>query len=233
MLNKYIVTPHDLDLALKKNVHSKLSTAPRIIPLCAAWYMPNDPQKRTGLQAFQKDRIPHARFFDIDVVKDDENPYPHMLPSPERFAQAMSDLGIRRDDSVVVYDTADLGILSAPRVGWMLKIFGHEGVHILNNYKVWVDQGYSVEKGEPQSFEKTSYPVPTMDKSKVLSFEELKEALLKRHEEGAEPLQVLDARGEGRWKGKDPEPRAGMQISYLWQEELLTTAHRHLIRPHA
>jgi thiosulfate/3-mercaptopyruvate sulfurtransferase len=173
--------------------------------------MPNDPQKRTGLSAFKEHRIPHARFLDIDVVKDDENPFPHMLPTPERFAQAMSELGIKRDDSVVVYDTADLGILSAPRVGWMLKIFGHEGVHVLNNYKLWVDQGYAVEKGEEtiEKVEKTEYPVPTLDKSKVMGFEELREKLLKRHDEDAGPLQVLDARGEGRWKGKDPEPRPG------------------------
>ena len=46
-------------------------------------------------------------------------------------------------------------------------------------------------------------PVPSLDKSRVMPFEELREKLLKRHEEGAEPMQVLDARGEGRWKGKD------------------------------
>jgi thiosulfate/3-mercaptopyruvate sulfurtransferase len=209
-LNSYIVTPHDLDLALRKNVYSKLSTAPRIIPLCASWYMPNDSKKRTGIQAFRENRIPHARFFDLDAVKDDKSPYPHMLPTPERFAEAMGQLGIRRDDSVVVYDSSDLGIFSAPRVAWTLKIFGHPAVHILNNYKLWVDQCYATETGDPQPVQPVTYPVPALDKSKVMSFEELKEKLEQRANEDAEPLQVLDARSEGRWKGKEPEPRPGL-----------------------
>lgn len=209
-LSSYIVSPHDLNLALQKNIHSKLSTAPRIIPLCASWYMPNDAKKRTGLQSFLADRIPHARFFDVDAVKDEESPYPHMLPTPEVFAKAMGELGIRKDDSVVVYDSADMGIFSAPRVAWTLKIFGHQGVHILNNYKLWVDQGFAVEKGEPQKIEATSYPVPQLAKEKVLSFEQLKESIKEQGKEGAEGIQILDARSKGRFEGSDPEPRAGI-----------------------
>jgi thiosulfate/3-mercaptopyruvate sulfurtransferase len=208
-LSSYIVSPHDLNIALQKNIHSKLSTAPRIIPLCASWYMPNDAKKRTGLQSFLADRIPHARFFDLDAVKDEQSPYPHMLPSAEVFAKAMGELGIRRDDSVVVYDSADMGIFSAPRVAWTLKVFGHEGVHILNNYKLWVDQGYTVEKGEPQKIEAVTYPVPELAKEKVMSFEELKEAIKEQGKDGAEEVQVLDARSKGRFDGSDPEPRAG------------------------
>lgn len=172
--------------------------------------MPNDAKKRTGLQSFLSNRIPHARFFDVDAVKDEESPYPHMLPSAEVFAKAMGKLGIRRDDSVVVYDSADLGIFSAPRVAWTLKVFGHEGVHILNNYKLWVDQGFAVEKGEPQKIESVTYPVPTLAKEKVLSFEELKDSIKEQGKDGAEEVQILDARSKGRFEGAEPEPRAGM-----------------------
>ncbi|KAE9962320.1 hypothetical protein BLS_000500 [Venturia inaequalis] len=214
-LSSYIVSPHDLSLALQKNVHTKLSTAPRIIPLCASWYMPNDAKKRTGLQSFLADRIPHARFFDVDAVKDEKSPYPHMLPSPESFAKAMGELGIRKDDSVVVYDSADLGIFSAPRVAWTLKVFGHQGVHILNNYKLWVDQGFAVEKGEPEKIETTSYPVPQLAKEKVLSFEELKASIKEQGKEDAEEIQILDARSKGRFEGSDPEPRAGLSSGHM------------------
>jgi thiosulfate/3-mercaptopyruvate sulfurtransferase len=224
-LSSYIVTPHDLDLALRKNIHSKLSTAPRIIPLCASWYLPNDGKKRTGLQSFLADRIPHARFFDLDKVKDDASPYPHMLPSAEVFAKAMGELGIRRDDEVVVYDTAELGIFSAPRVAWTLKVFGHEGVHVLNNYKLWVDQGFAVEKGEPQQFEQVTYPVPELAKEKVVSFEEMRERIKEQGKEGAEELQILDARSKGRFDGTDPEPRAGMSPSPLPGVHSNTTPH--------
>src|SRR5262245_54264268 len=97
-LTSYLVSHAELDSALQKNIHSKLSTAPKIIPLCASWFLPND--DRNGLDTFKECRIPHARFFDLDEVKDPNSPYPHMLPSAKDFAKAMGRLGIRRDDSV-------------------------------------------------------------------------------------------------------------------------------------
>lgn len=220
-LDSYIVTPKQLSEALQKNVNSKISTAPRVIPLCAAWFLPNDPQKRQGIECFNKKRIPSARFFDIDKVSDTESPYPHMLPSPETFAKEMGKLGIRRDDTVVVYDTAELGIFSAPRVAWTLKVFGHPSVHILNNFKTWTEKEMEIEEGEPQqAVEEESYPVPELDKSKIMSFEELKERLEEQGKEGAEPIIVLDARSKGRFDGTDPEPRPGTFriVSRIWIE---------------
>lgn len=236
-LDSYIVTPHQLSEALQKNVNSKLSTAPRVIPLCAAWFLPNDPQKRQGIDCFKQKRIPTARFFDIDKVSDTSSPYPHMLPSPEVFAEEVGKLGIRRDDTVVVYDTAELGIFSAPRVAWTFKIFGHPSVHILNNFKIWAEKEMPLEEGEPHAVQAESYPVPELDKSKIMSYEELKERLQEQGKEGAEPIIVLDARSKGRFDGTDPEPRPGK-----FNTGGTTTAHidrgiltrpRPLIRSHA
>lgn len=174
--------------------------------------MPNDKEGRTGKAAYLAGHVPRARFFDIDAICDENSPYPHMLPTPQKFAQAMSSLGIHPDDSLVVYDTAELGIFSAPRVAWTLKVFGHQDVHILNNFKLWVDQGFAVEKGEPEEGlpQPTDYPVPQLDTSRIISYEELKERVSDQGKEGAEPLSILDARGKGRWEGSDPEPREGL-----------------------
>jgi thiosulfate/3-mercaptopyruvate sulfurtransferase len=206
-LDSYLVTPAELQSALQKNIHSKISTAPRVIPLCASWFLPND--GRDGYKTFLDQRIPHARFFDLDSVKDTHSPYPHMLPTAEVFAKAMSHMGIRREDSVVVYDTKELGIFSAPRVGWTLKVFGHENVHVLNNFRRWVDEGYPTESGEGREPHPTEYAVPEFDASKVVAFEEVKEIAKELKKEGAEEVQILDARSKGRWEGKDPEPREG------------------------
>ena len=232
-LDSYLVTPAQLSRALSKNVHSRISTAPRVIPLCAAWFMPNDPQKRTGYKSFLEKRIPTARFFDLDKVKDDDSPFPHMLPSPETFSKEMGKLGIRRDDSVVVYDTAELGIFSAPRVAWTLRVFGHDGVHILNNFKLWVEQGLPTEKGEPSPVDETYYPVPELDKSKVVLFEEMKERALERGKEGAEDIQLLDARSQGRFDGTDPEPRPGETTCESIVREVFIDLSRAVIRSHA
>ncbi|KJX97815.1 thiosulfate sulfurtransferase like protein [Zymoseptoria brevis] len=208
--SSYFVTPAELSKALKANAPSRLSTAPRTIPVCGSWFLPNDPDKRTGIQVFKEGHIRKARFFDLDKIADTSSPYPHMLPSPEVFQNAMINLGIKRDDTVVVYDTAELGIFSAPRVAWTFRVFGHDSVHILNNYKAWVEQGYPTEQGEPQEFEKTNYPAPEQDKSRVIAFEEVKELAQDLNKEGHEEVQILDARSEGRWRGKDPEPRPGL-----------------------
>ena len=211
----YLVTPKELNTALKKNPTSKISTSPRVIPLCAAWFMPNDPEARKGIDVFRQHRIPQARFFDIDAISDHDSPYPHMLPTAETFAQAMSDLGIRRDDEVVVYDTEQLGIFSAPRVGWTLRVFGHPNVHILNNYRLWIRDGFPTETGEPTPVQKTNYPTPTLDPKLVMSFGELKELVKDIGKEGAEEVEILDARPYGRWAGTDPEPRPGLSSGHI------------------
>ena len=192
--------------------------------------MPNDPHERTGLSAFLKARIPTARFFDLDEIKDDDSPYPHMLPTAETFAKAMGQLGIRRDDDVVVYDTSDLGIFSAPRVSWTLKVFGHSKVFLLNNFRLWVEQGFPTETGSVRQVEGENYPVPVLDSSKVAAFDEVKEIAKDFSKEGAEGIQILDARPYGRWAGVDPEPRKGQCEQRLLILSL--TAARTLIRPY-
>lgn len=206
-LDTYLVSPAELSAVLKKDTYSKLSTAPKTIPLCASWFLPND--SRDGYKTYLAGRIPHARFFPLDDVKDPNSPYPHMLPSPEDFAKAMGRLGIRRDDTVVVYDTKELGIFSAPRVGWTLQVFGHPNVHVLNNFRKWCEEGYEVETGDPKPFEQVNYPVPELDKGKVVDFEEVRAIAKEQNKEGHEEVQILDARSAGRWAGTDPEPREG------------------------
>jgi thiosulfate/3-mercaptopyruvate sulfurtransferase len=215
MLSSYVVTPKELDTALKKNAPSKISTDPRVIPVCAAWFMPNDPEGRTGIEAFKKKRIPTARFFDVDSIKDHDSPYPHMLPTCEVFADAMETLGIRKDDELVVYDTEELGLFSAPRVGWTLRVYGHPRVHILNNFRLWVKEGLPTVSDEPKTLDRTKYPVPSYNTDMVVKFAEMKTIGYDYNKEGAEQIQILDARSPGRWEGSEPEPRPGLRSGHM------------------
>lgn len=212
-LSSYLVSPKELHEALKKNPPSPISPEPRVIPLCASWFLPND--ERSGIQTFREQRIPKARFFDLDKVIDKHSPYPHMLPTANGFAAAMSELGIRKEDTVVVYDTKELGIFSAPRVGWTLQVFGHAKVHVLNNFKLWVEQDFPTETGELYSVECCPYPIPEINSSQVASFEEVKEIAQDYNKEGAEGVQVLDARPNGRFTGEAPEPREGLSSGHM------------------
>ena len=213
--SSYLVSPKELDAALKQNSPTTISTAPKVIPICAAWFMPNDPEKRTGLQAFLNKRIPTARFFDIDEVKDQESSWPHMLPTCDLFADAMSKLGVRKEDEVVVYDTEELGLFSAPRAAWTMRVFGHPKVHMLNNFRLWVQGGYPVETGPPEVPNITKYPVPSYNTDMVVKFAEMKTIGYDYKKEGSEDMQILDARSKGRWEGTEPEPRAGIKSGHI------------------
>ena len=214
-LASYFITPQELSAALKKNVPTKISTSPRTVPICAAWFMPNDPEKRTGLGSFKQKRIPQARFFDVDAVKDHDSPYPHMLPTCEAFAEAMSNMGIRRDDELVVYDTEELGLFSAPRVAWTMRVYGHPKVHVLDNFRLWVQQGYPVEAGPPEVPNISKYPEPSYNTDMVVKFAEMKTIGYDNGKEGAEEIQILDARSQGRYEGSEAEPRPGLRSGHM------------------
>jgi thiosulfate/3-mercaptopyruvate sulfurtransferase len=211
-LTSYLVSPKELSGALSS---SPKDDGSRIIPLCAAWFLPNDPQKRTGQKVFEEKRIPTALFFDIDAVKDESSPYPHMLPTAEGFAKAMSNLGIKRDDRLVVYDSAELGIFSAPRAAWTLKVFGHPHVHILNNFRLWLEQGLPTESGKAKDLEQTSYPIPDFNPDRVASFRDIKLLAKEFGKESAENVQIIDARSAGRFSGKESEPRPGLSSGHI------------------
>ncbi|CAK7355428.1 unnamed protein product [Dovyalis caffra] len=82
--------------------------------LDASWYMPDE--QRNPIQEYQVAHIPGALFFDVDGIADRTTNLPHMLPSEEAFAAAVSALGIENKDGLVVYDGK--GIFSAARVWW-------------------------------------------------------------------------------------------------------------------
>lgn len=73
-----------------------------------------------------------------------------------------------------------------------------------------MEEGYPTEQGDQKQWEKTSYPLSELDKSKVVAFGEVKDIAKDLNKEGREDIQILDARSEGRWRGKDPEPRPGL-----------------------
>lgn len=204
-----LVTPQEVDAALRKNPAS-LSSEPRVIPLCASWFLPNS--GRTGKSSFTERRVPKARFFDLDKVIDRHSPYPHMLPGPERFAACMAQIGIRRDDTVVVYDSAELGMFSAPRVAWTLRVFGHPKVHVLDNFRLWIEGGFPTESGSVYPSDCCTYPIADLDETRVASYEEIREVVV---QEDAEGVQLLDARPAGRWAGIDPEPREGVVSGHM------------------
>ena len=99
-LGGYFITPKQLDNALK-------SKPIGVVPVSGAWFMPNDPNSRTGHGSFVKSHIASSRFFDLDAIADKSSPYPHMLPDAKTFSSHMSRLVINDTDTVIVYDSPE------------------------------------------------------------------------------------------------------------------------------
>ena len=209
-LPSYLVTPKQLAAALEE---SKSNNDSRLVPVSTAWFLPNDSRK--GFESFKVNRIPGSRFFDLDKIRDESSTLPHMLPRPDVFADAMSSLGIKNSDTIVVYDTKELGIFSAPRAGWTMRALGHAKVHVLNNFRVWCRDGLPTESGDPQPLPREDYhePLPDQLLDESASFETVKALVQDPH--GVEKVSIVDARPRGRWLGEQPEPRPGLPSGHI------------------
>ena len=177
---------------------------PDLVVLDASWHMPAT--GRDGRREFLAGHIPGAAFFDLDAVSDQTSPLPHTLPSPDDFASAMEALGVSNDKRVVVYDGA--GLFSAPRLWWMLRVFGHEKVAILDGgLPKWTAEGHPLDKGEahPQA----GHFTPHFDANAVADLAQVRQAL-DTHSD-----QVLDARSADRFFGRAPEPRPGLASGHM------------------
>ncbi len=160
----------------------------------------------TGRELYDRRHIPGAVFFDIDDIADEQSPLPHMLPSAEKFAARMRKLGLGDGHKIVVYDSA--GLSSAARPWWMLRVFGHRDVAILDSgLPKWMAEGRPVTDEPPTPRERHfTARLNTMlvrDKSQML------ENLATGRE------QVIDARSRGRFEGSALEPRPGLRPGHL------------------
>ena len=178
--------------------------APDIVIVDATWHLPN--VSRDAHAEYLAERIPGAVFFDIDEIADTSSPYPHMLPSPEKFASRMRKMGIGDGKRVVVYDS--YGLFSAARVWWMLRVFGKEDVAVLDGgLKKWKAEGRPLEDGPPIKPQERHFTA-RFNSLMVRDKAEMQKALTA----GA---QVADARGPGRFTGAEPEPRPGLRGGHM------------------
>ncbi len=184
---------------LKERLHK-----PGLAIVDASWYLPA--AGRNGQEEYEKAHIPGAVFFDQDKIADKESGLPHTLPSPEFFAQQVGALGITADETVVVYDGP--GMFSAPRVWWMFRVMGVKNVYVLDGgFDGWKKAGYPVTN-EVTKIAATFFK-PSFNKDAVVDFQEMRKIVDEKRS------QIADARGVGRFTGRDAEPRAGMRSGHM------------------
>jgi len=180
----------------------------------------------TAREDYDRGHIAGAVFFDIDDIAEPGTSLPHMIPSRELFERKMEGLGIGDDDRVVVYDS--FGLSSAGRAWWMLRLFGHHNVALL-------DGGLPKWRAEGRPLE-TAVPTPPhrrfttrFDPSLVRDKRALLDNLATRRE------QVVDARAAGRFDGTAEETRPGLRRGHIpgsrnLPYDRVTDSHTHRLR---
>ena len=191
----------DADEAIK--LHGK----PNTLFMDATFHLPNT--KRDAEAEFHEKRIQGAQFFDIDAIADLNNPLPHMMPDAKTFTEHMQRLGVNSSTHVILYDQSPF--YSSARAWFMLRLFGHAQVQVLNGgLKAWLAAGGEVEGGSPSSkigdF-KASSPIANEG---VIDLE----AMLYITSNDT-PHQILDARSAGRFAGTEEEPRPHLRKGHM------------------
>ncbi len=150
--------------------------------------------------------IPGAVFLDIEDVSDHDSPFPHMLPSAEKFASRMQSLGLGDGNRFVVYDNSPLH--TSARVWWMLKIFGAHYAAILDGgFQKWTAEGRPLESGARPH--RHGHFTPMVDRAAAVDKADVL-ALL-----GAGSHEIVDARAAPRFAGEAAEPRPGLASGHI------------------
>ena len=176
-----------------------------LVVLDATLYPPG--ASRDARNEFVLAHIPGARRFDIDLIADRDTDLPHMVPTADYFARQMESLGVSNSSRVVCYD--QIGIFSAPRAWWMLRLFGHDQVAVLDGgLPKWRAELRAVQSGAPSPALAGNFR--SAGRSRLLrSLGDVRDNLGTRRE------LMLDARSADRFHARVAEPRSGLRSGHM------------------
>jgi len=176
---------------------------PDLVVFDATKYLPNE--GKDGAAEFLGAHIPDARYFDIDVVADQETTLPHMVPTAGRFERVMGEMGVSNSSRVVFYDQK--GIASSARGWWLMGLFGHVAAAVLDGgLPKWRREGRPLESGVPAAPDPAKFQA-TFRATRLRGIGDMMTP---------DPGRVvLDARAAGRFHGTAPELRPGMPSGHM------------------
>ena len=179
--------------------------SPSLVLFDATKYLPTD--GLDGEAEFRRAHIPGARYFDVDLIADDATTLPHMVPTPGRFEALAGGLGVSNDSFVVFYDQK--GIYSAPRGWWLLGLFGHRRVAVLDGgLPKWQREHRPVAAGDPSLPAGVPYRADLRAR-RLHGIGDMIDNL------ATGDALVLDARAAARFHGAAPEPRPGVRGGHI------------------
>ena len=168
----------------------------------SSWHLPQT--KRDGYSEYKNEHIKKSIFFDIDKYSKKNIELPHMLVDKNDWEVIISNIGIKNNDEIVIYDNSD--VLSACRCWYNFIYFGHDPklVHVLNGgLQKWKHE----KKATTQIIEviKKSNYLCNENKNLVKNLAQVKENII------SQSFKIVDARSRERFEGKVEEPRKGLR----------------------
>lgn len=152
--------------------------------------------------------IPDSLRFDFsNKIVDKSATNPNMMPSAAVFEQKIQQLGINQNSYVVVYDKQ--GLFSAARAWFMFKTMGFDNVAILRGgLPTWHAKGYAIVEYHKEPAGGGNFVV-TQDRQLFVDKHYVLNAI------SDDDIQIVDARGYGRFSGQESEPREGMRSGHI------------------
>jgi len=161
--------------------------------LDCSWHMPQT--KRNGFKEYQQLHIENAIFFDLDKNSKTNTDLPHMLNDIKSWEKIVSDMGIKNEDQIIIYDNSD--VISSCRCWYNFIYFGHDPslVHVLDGgLKKWINE----KKPTVNNLTKiiSSNYIASEKKNLVKNKKQVNENIDKNE------FKVMDARSRERFEGQ-------------------------------
>ncbi|UNM97289.1 sulfurtransferase [Ignatzschineria rhizosphaerae] len=193
-----LIQAHELQQLIQKSPHLK------IIDARFDLMNPN-----YGHESYIKGRIPTALRLDLEKdlcnLKNGNNGR-HPIKPDNLLIDVLQNIGLNNDDHIIVYD--DKSSMFASHAWWVLKHLGHENVQLLNGgITAWKALNGEIETTDPKPISKGNIELRESDFGLIM----LEEILEYVTGDPDYQLQIIDARGEARFKGEtEPlDPIAG------------------------
>ena len=167
-----------------------------------SWHMPQT--NRNGFEEYKKQHIPNSFFFDLDKNSNKNTDLPHMLTDKISWENIVSNMGIKNEDKIIVYDNSD--VLSSCRCWYNFIYFGHSPklIHVLNGgLKKWIKEN-KIITSDFTKITKSNY-IANEQKKLVKNRIEIDENI------SLKEFILIDARSKKRFEGKVQEPRKGLR----------------------
>jgi thiosulfate/3-mercaptopyruvate sulfurtransferase len=155
------------------------------------------------MDEYKAGHIPGAVYLESNVVWDEVDSIPGMLPRVDTVVRSLEKAGIGNNLAVVIYDS--IGGLWASRLFWALEYLGHKDVHLLNGgWNKWVQEGREVQKYTP-SVQRGSF-IAHVRSDRLATKEWILQNL------SNPDVQIVDTRSTAEYTGEDVRAAQGGHI---------------------